>query len=141
MNNRASLLATIVLLVSVRTLNATDCIAEKTFKLRQVCGQVVGPSGEVVSEAKVRLSKKGKPEEAIEVGTGEKGYFLIPVSQAGEFELRVRVPIFQPAWQPITLSRPTHNVKCVQPLKVAMQVAGRCSHVERVKDTVDATTH
>jgi hypothetical protein len=139
-NNRVSFLATIVLLVPVKTLNATDCIAEKTFKLRQVCGQVVGPSGEVVSDAKGRLSQKGKLEKAIEVGTGEKGYFLIPVSQSGEFELRVQLPIVQPAWQPIILSWPTKNAKCVQPLKIVMQVAGRCSHVERVKH-IDAATH
>jgi hypothetical protein len=106
---REKSLASVMLLISIKALDATDCIAEKTFKLRQVCGEVVDPNGAIVSQGKVRLSPKGRPEEAIEVGINEKGYFFIPVSQAGEFELRVQLPLFQPAWQPIVLSRPTKN--------------------------------
>jgi carboxypeptidase family protein len=110
--------------------SATTCIALKKFKVRQVCGQVVTPAGDVIPDATVQVRKKGE-SMALSTHTDTDGNFKFDRIFEGEYEIEVDVPGFRSALQEFEVARPKKAGRCVRPLVALMHVGGGCSSVAK----------
>ncbi len=109
---------------------ATTCIAGRSFKVRQVCGQVKDFTGVAIPDASVELTKKGESQAAFTEQSNSDGVFLFRHVPDGDYELRVKSRIFWDVGQPFSVRRSKDENICSRPIRVVMKVAGQCGYVE-----------
>jgi hypothetical protein len=107
---------------------ATVCVAHKAFIIRHVCGIVADPAGRPIPGARVEVAKD-KTDPGWQTVAGDDGRFAFSGIPAGNYELRVRVPNFKDAWQPIVVNRPAKSGRCDKSLQVRMSIGFDCSAV------------
>lgn len=109
---------------------ATTCIAGRSFKVRQVCGQVRDFTGVAIPDASVKLSKKGESQAAFTEQSDSDGKFHFRHVPDGDYELRVKSKLFWDVAQPFSVRRSKDDNICSRPIHVVMKVAGQCGYVE-----------
>jgi hypothetical protein len=109
---------------------ATTCIAGKSFKVRQVCGQVKDFGGAAIPDASVELTKKGESRAIFTEQSDSDGKFHFRHVPDGDYELRVKYKIFWDVAQPFSVRRSRDENTCPHPIRVVMKVAGQCGYVE-----------
>ena len=127
-------IATVALLV-VLSLPAFGkvCVANKKFKVREVCGYIRDKDGAVIPGASVSLKRVGAIQNVKEVSSDDEGKFQFDEVTDGDYELRVKYPIFDDAWQPILVAGSHKKVSCPKPMSVVMRFTDDCSSVEKSK--------
>jgi carboxypeptidase family protein len=100
--------------------SATTCIALEKFKVRQVCGQVQAPLGDVIANATLRVITKGRPDNAVRTQTDNVGDFGFSHIDEGEYEIQVEADGFRPVGQEFEMRRPKRWA--------GMQSSSSCSH-------------
>jgi hypothetical protein len=81
-------------------------------------------------EATVRVERPGTEEIIAESQAGIGGAFAIENLAAGDYIIRVKSRGFADASQSFRLVNPDHRQGCRVPVRVVMDVGGRCSGVE-----------
>ena len=109
---------------------ATTCIWGKAFKTRKVCGVVRDFVGAEIPNAIVQVEKPETQNIIAESKTNAEGSFDVKNLAAGGYVIRIKVQGFADASQSFRLARLDKGNKCRQPIRVVMDVAGRCSLVE-----------
>ena len=127
-NLRYSVVFLAFVLVVGSHLHATTCVANKKLKVKALCGEVTDPSGAPISKADVELLDN---QSAVlqQVASDVNGHFSVPTLRKGEYILRVKSPLFVTAWQPVVVTTSKANERCGKPIRVRLDVAGRCSLV------------
>jgi hypothetical protein len=128
---QAVLMLIFVLAVYTDT-GATTCVANKIFKVKQVCGKVVDPTGTPIPGVEVELldSHSNFLQQAL---TNESGTFDIQNVLPGQYVIRVQFAGFATAWQPFVLTKNKPNARCNKPMQVHLALAGNCSSVSKPK--------
>ncbi len=108
--------------------HATTCVANKKFKVKALCGEVTDPSGAPIPKADVELLDY-KSAVLQQVASDVDGHFSVPTLTKGEYILRVKSPLFVTAWQPVVVTKSKVNEHYGKPVRVRLDVAGRCSLV------------
>jgi hypothetical protein len=116
------------------------CVANRKFKINQVCGVVRDKDGVVVPGASVLLKRVDDQTNLKRVSTDQEGHFQFSDIPSGEYELRVKYSAFADAWQPITVASPSKSGKCRKPMSANMEFIGGCSSIEKFKKP-HAQTH
>jgi hypothetical protein len=119
-----------ILLLAGPSAMATTCIAGRSFKVRQVCGQVKDFTGVAIPDASVELTKKGGSQAAFTEQNDSDGKFHFRHVPDGDYELRVKSKIFWDVAQPFSVRPSKHENICSRPIRVVMKVAGQCGYVE-----------
>jgi len=103
-------------------------VANKKFKVKQVCGRVTDLSGVPIPKVPIELQdEKSVPvRQAI---TDDDGVFTMSDSPKGEYILRVQYAGFASAWQPFVVTKRNSSGSCNNPMQVHLEFAGRCSGV------------
>jgi hypothetical protein len=109
---------------------ATSCIWGKKFKTHKVCGIVRDVYGAEMPGATVRVERPETEEVVAESQTGGDGSFALEDLAAGDYVIRVKSRGFADASQSFRLVHPDKGEGCRIPVRVAMDVAGRCSGVD-----------
>ena len=109
---------------------ATTCIAGKSFKVRQVCGQVKDFSGAAIPDASVELTKQGESQAIFTEQSDSDGKFHFRHVPDGDYEVRLKYKIFSDVAQPFSVRRSRDENTCPRPIRVLMKVAGQCGYVE-----------
>jgi hypothetical protein len=109
---------------------ATTCVAGRSFKVRQVCGQVKDFSGVAIPDASVELTKDGESQAVFTEQSDSDGKFHFRHVPDGDYELRVKYKIFWDVAQPFSVRRSRDENTCSRPMRVEMKVAGQCGYVE-----------
>jgi hypothetical protein len=119
-------------LASYPNTSATTCVANKIFNVKQVCGRVVDPTDVPIPGVEVELldSASNILQHAL---TNESGTFDMQNISPGQYVIRVQFAGFATAWQPFVLTKNKPNARCNKPMQVHLQLAGRCSSVNRQK--------
>jgi hypothetical protein len=112
---------------------AAECAAGKTFKARQVCGQIRDSWGSPIPKATIQLKKSGAKENVAETVSDADGNFIIPEDAFGDYELHVTSPTYSDIDQPFFLTHPKKDASCTSPMHVIMVPEGNCSYVENAK--------
>jgi len=109
---------------------ATTCVSNKKFKVKQACGTVTDPAGAPIPTVDVELvdNQSVVLQRAL---TDEDGRFNMPNVAKGEYVLRVKSPYFAAAWQPFIVTKSSANARCSKPMEVRLETAGRCSSVSK----------
>jgi hypothetical protein len=94
------------LLLAGTSAMATTCIAGRSFKVRQVCGQVKDSTGVAIPDASVELTKKGESQAIF--------------TEQSDSDVA----------QPLSVWRSKDDKTCSRPISVVMKVAGQCGYVE-----------
>jgi hypothetical protein len=123
------LLVGLFLLLPNATLCGTECRALVVKPIHHVCGFVIDPSGQAVSDAKVTVLNGDL--EIASVQTSKDGTFELDDLKAGTYYISVRKTGFVTAYSPITLTAPSK--KCKNELGVALNVGMGCSLVTEGK--------
>jgi Carboxypeptidase regulatory-like domain len=94
----------VFVLTAYSNTGATTCIADKIFKVKQVCGRVVDPMDTPIPGVEVELldSDSNLLQKA---HTNESGIFNIQNVLPGQYVIRVQFVGFARAWQPFVLTR------------------------------------
>ena len=124
------LLLCAVLIAFANSVSATTCVWGKKFKTHKVCGVVRDFDGVEMPDAMVRVEKPGTEDIIAESKTTADGTFALPDLAAGDYVIRVKSRGFVDATQSFRLVRPHKSTACRVPIRVVMDVAGRCSGVE-----------
>jgi hypothetical protein len=111
---------------------ATTCVANKIFKIKRVCGRVVDPTDAPIPGVEVELldSHSNVLQKAL---TNESGTFRMQNVLPGQYVIRVQFAGFASAWQPFVLTKNKPNAPCNKPMQVHLELAGRCSSVNKPK--------
>jgi hypothetical protein len=119
-------------LASYPNTSATTCVANKISNLKQVCGRVVDPTDVPIPGVEVELldSASNILQHAL---TNESGTFDMQNISPGQYVIRVQFAGFATAWQPFVLTKNKPNARCNKPMQVHLQLAGKCSSVNRPK--------
>jgi hypothetical protein len=125
----AALIVGILLFQPAGASYATTCVAIPVKPIHHVCGIVIDPLGEPISNAKVTILKG--ETELVTVQTGVDGKFSIEPLEARNYGLRVRSTGFQTAQSPIVVVKP--QAKCKRVLEVVLAVGMGCSGMALVK--------
>ena len=125
-----SVLLLIFVVVAGLYVGATTCVANKKFTVKKACGTVTDPTGVPIPKVDVELLDK-QSVVLQQTLTDEDGDFNVPNVAKGEYVLRVKSPYFVSAWQPIIVTKNSANSRCGRPIKVRLEVAGRCSSVSK----------
>ena len=127
-----AVLVLIFVLVVYPDTGATTCVANKIFKVKQVCGRVVDPTDAAIPGVEVELldSHSNILQKAL---TNESGTFDMRNVLPGQYVIRMQFAGFATAWQPFVLTKSKPNVGCNKPMQVRLEVAGRCSSVIQPK--------
>ncbi len=120
----------LIILLTGSSATATTCIAGKSFKVRQVCGQVKDFAGLAIPNATVQLRKNGDTDVRFALQTDNDGKFRFSNVADGDYELRVKFAGFWDAAQPFIVEKSRENDLCPKPIRVVMKPAGQCSYVE-----------
>jgi Carboxypeptidase regulatory-like domain len=112
---------------------AAECAAGKTFKARQVCGQVRDSWGSPIPKATIQLKRPGAKDNVAETESDADGNFLIPEEAFGDYELHVTSPSYTDVQQSFFLTHPKKDTSCSSPMRVIMVPEGNCSYVENAK--------
>ena len=125
------LLVVTFLAVTAQHAHPTSCIQNKPFKVKKVCGVVVAPEGTPMSHVRVELvdPRTELPDFVQAVETDNEGAFILSNVKPGEYGLRVRLSGFATASQNIAVTAHDRSSRCKRPIRVHMQVAGRCSSI------------
>jgi hypothetical protein len=110
---------------------STSCIQNKRFKTKQVCGVVVAPEGTPMPNVRVDLVDLNtkRPDTVETLQTDTEGRFSVADVTQGEYALRVRLSGLANASQNFVLKAHGRSSGCEKPIRVVMQVAGRCSTI------------
>lgn len=127
-NLRTSVVFLVVVVAVGSHLHATTCVANKKFKVKALCGEVTDPYGAPIPKVDVELLDN-QSEVLQQVASGTDGHFSVPRVTKGEYILRVKSPYFVTAWQPVVVRKSNANDHCGKPIRVRLDVAGRCSSV------------
>jgi hypothetical protein len=127
-----SVLLLVFVLVAGLYGTATTCVSNKKFKVKAVCGIVTDPTGVPIPKVDVELLDNHSVVSQ-RVITNDEGRFDVPTVPKGEYVLRVKSPLFVPAWQPFIVSKSSANSRCNKPMQVRLDLAGRCSSVSKQK--------
>ena len=65
-------------------LDATTCVAGKSFKVPQLCGTVTDKDGAVIPDAKVQITRKGHSGQINDASSDKYGSFVITNVADGE---------------------------------------------------------
>jgi len=122
-----------ILSLAVGHAAAAECAAGKTFKARQVCGQVRDSWGSPIPKATIELKKPGAKDKVAETESDADGNFLIPEEAFGDYELHVTSPTYTDVQQSFFLTHPKKDASCASPMRVIMVPEGNCSYVENAK--------
>jgi hypothetical protein len=109
---------------------ATTCIPGKSFKVRQVCGQVKDSKGASISDSRIELTREGESEITFTVQSDNDGKFSIKQVPDGDYWLKVKAGGFWNADQAFRVRRSEDKDICTNPIRVVMEPAGQCSYVE-----------
>lgn len=111
---------------------ATSCVANKIFKVKQVCGKVPDPTDMPIPGVEVELLDlySNILRQAV---TNESEIFDMQDISPGQYVIRVQFAGFATAWQPFVLTKNKPNVRCNKPMQVHLELAGRCSSVNKPK--------
>lgn len=141
-NPRWFLAAIFIVALSISA-RATTCIALKKFKVRQVCGRVQTGLGDVIPNAAIQVTKKGRPDTAVRMQTDGGGNFTFRRFDEGEYEIQVETYGFRSVSQEFELRRPMKEGRqCDRPILVTMQLAGGCSSVAKAQTkTIDSVNN
>jgi len=125
-----TVLAFIFVLAVYQDTGATTCVANKIFKVNQVCGRVVDPTGAPIPGVEVELLNSHSTilQKAL---TNESGTFGVQNVLPGQYVIRVRFAGFATAWQPFVLTKNKPNATCNKLIQVNLGLAGRCSSVNK----------
>ncbi len=131
-------ITTLVLLFALSVSSfATSCVWGKKFKTHQVCGIVRDVYGAEMPGATVRVERPETEEVVAESQTGADGSFVLKSLAAGDYVIRVESRGFADASQSFRLVHPYEGQGCRTPVRVVMDVGGRCSGVENAwKDSL-----
>jgi hypothetical protein len=108
---------------------ATTWVPVPVKPIHHLCGIVIDPLGEPISNAKVTILKG--ETELVTVQTGPDGKFSIEPLEAGNYDLRVRSTGFQTAQSAIVVVKA--QAKCKRVLQVVLAVGMGCSGMALVK--------
>jgi hypothetical protein len=129
---RTSLVSVVVgvlLSLPAEALSATTCVALPPLKpMHRICGVVLFPSGDRISNAKVTVLQAGK-EIAVQQ-TDKDGKFSFEQLKAGKYEIRIWVEHIGSASSPVVLVHP--KAKSNRGLAVNMSLTGVCSSISLV---------
>jgi carboxypeptidase family protein len=118
----------IATILSVASASATTCIANREFKLRQVCGVVTDKSGASISKVNVKLLDANSAVIS-NAETNANGEFVITNVRDGNYILRVKFDGFATAWQRFRVHHSKRDKMCGRPIRVRLELAGHCSVV------------
>ena len=107
-------------------------MALKKFKVRRVCGPIQAVQGDVLPDAMVQITMRGRPNTAVRVPSDDARNFKFGWLDQGEYQIQVDVRGFHSASQEFEIrhsEKETHQ--CGHPLGVLMQVADGCSSVAK----------
>jgi hypothetical protein len=126
-------IAGLLILVVLASLNgnATTCVSNKKFKVKQVCGVVTDPTDVAIPKVDIALLDHQSVVLQTAV-TDEQGRFTLSGVPKGDYALRVKSPYFEIGWQPITVTKTT-NAHCGKPMPVRLELAGGCSSIFKPK--------
>jgi len=111
---------------------ATTCVANREFKVRQVCGVVTYKGSETIPDVNVELldSNSSVLQSA---PTDANGQFVFASVKDGKYILRIKFDGFAIAWQPFRVARSKNGQACRIPMHVTLELAGSCSSVNLSK--------
>jgi hypothetical protein len=110
---------------------ATTCIAaNKTFKVKEVCGKVTNPLNEPIARAEIELLNTGS-DVLSQVLTDPGGNFAIPDVSKGQYKIRVQRAGYSPVEQEFIVTRSKRNARCDKPMQVRLQLGSGCSGVSK----------
>ena len=128
------LAAALLLLLTIGPIprvDATLCIQNNRFKVKQLCGVVVDQDNVPIPRIKVELIDLNidLPDVFRETLSDETGNFMFADIRPGEYALETRFSGFATARQSLVLVKRKSGASCKKPIRIQLQLAGNCSSV------------
>jgi hypothetical protein len=128
----------VILLLLQVSASANVCVQPK-LKVKQVCGQVLDPSGIGIPGSEIGVWTKNSKVSSSK--SDNSGRFCITGIKVGEYELRVEATGFQSGWSPIAVTNESSSMKCGKPIFVQLALGGtRCSLVTMSRKEIVKST-